>query len=280
MSQTDLLSIKQVETFREDGVVFLPGLFDSGWLELLARGIERDMANPGPRFEKRTADDNEASYFESFWMWSEIPEFRRFVFESPAARIAAELLDAKRINLVMDNWFRREAGANSRPPWHHDIAYFDFDGHMCVLWLPLEKTARENGIAFVRGSHLWGKLFQRVFFKDHSTRGEPGMVNGLLYEAPPDINANPDDYDLVGFDCEPGDCILFDMRTLHGALADITPTRTTQRFTLRMTAEDGVIRYRGDWAAVERAIFEAAGYGDGDAIAGDFFPQLWPETGS
>jgi hypothetical protein len=34
-------------------------------------------------------------------------------------------------------------------------------------------------------------------------------------------------------------------------------------------------RYRGDWAVKERAIFETHGYRDGDAIAGDFFPQLW-----
>ena len=199
------------------------------------------------------------------------------MFDSPVAQMAAELLDARRINLVMDNWFRREAGARSRPPWHHDIAYFDFDGSMCVLWLPLETTAKQDGISFVRGSHLWGRLFQRVFFRDHSTRGEPGIVNGLKYETPPDIDASPEDFDLVGYDCRRGDCIMFDMRTLHGALATSVPTRTTQRFTLRMTAQDGRICYRGDWAAAERAIFEAQGYRDGDAIDGDFFPRLWPK---
>ena len=104
------------------------------------------------------------------------------------------------------------------------------------------------------------------------------MVNGLHYEEPPDINASPDDFDLVAFDCEPGDCIMFDMRTLHGALAETIPTETTQRFTLRMTAEDGHIKYRGDWAKAERAMFEAAGYVEGDAIDGEFFPRLWPNT--
>lgn len=276
MTSSTLLATEQIDSFRHDGVLHLPGAFEPKWLTLLARGIERDMASPGPRFEARSTPGSDARYFESFWVWSDIPEFRQFVFQSPAAQLAAELLHARRINLVMDNWFRREAGARSRPPWHHDIAYFDFDGSMCVLWLPLEATPKQDGISFVRGSHRWGRLFQRVFFRDHSTRGEPGIVNGLEYEAPPDIDANPADYDLVGFDCEPGDCIIFDMRTLHGALAESVPTRTTQRFTLRMTAEDGRIRYRGDWAASERAIFEAQGYGEGDTIDGAFFPRLWP----
>ena len=276
MTSSTLFTTAQIDRFQDDGVLHLPGAFKTEWLTLLARGIDRDIANPGPRFEARSTPNSDARYYESFWVWSDIPEFRQFVFESPAAQLAAELLDARRINLVMDNWFRREAGARSRPPWHHDIAYFDFEGTMCVLWLPLEATPKQDGISFVRGSHRWGRLFQRVFFRDHSTRGEPGIVNGLEYESPPDIDANPADYDLVGFDCEPGDCILFDMRTLHGTLAENVPTRTTQRFTLRMSAEDGCIRYRGDWAANERAIFEAQGYREGDAIDGAFFPRLWP----
>ncbi len=264
------------ERFRRDGVVHLPRAFDACWLEMLDRGIERDLADPSPRFEARTAGLSTARYCEDFWVWSTVPEFGEFVRRSPAARLAAELLDAERINLVMDNWFLREAGATARAPWHHDIAYFDFEGTMCVLWLPLERVSRGEGIAFVRGSHLWGKLFQRVYFADHEAAGEPGVVNGLRYEPVPDIDADPDAYDLVAFDCEPGDAIFFDMRTLHGSSSSTVPRATQRRFTLRMSAEDGRIRYRGDWAKGERALFEAAGYADGDAIDGAFFPRLWP----
>lgn len=73
-----------------------------------------------------------------------------------------------------------------------------------------------------------------------------------------------------------GDCVFFDMRTLHGGLASRPQAKTSRRYAQRMTAEDGMIRYRGDWAAGERAMFEARGFGDGDAIAGQMFPQLWP----
>jgi len=274
------LSQQDREIFRRDGVVNLKGAFGAEWLDLLGRGIDRNMATPSPRFEARTMDGSTARYCEDFWVWSEFTEFEEFVRHSPASELAADLLDARRINLVMDNWFLREAGAKSRPPWHHDIAYFDFEGTMCVLWLPLEETPKENGIAFVRGSHLWGKLFQRVFFKSHEAAGKPGVVNGQAYEAPPDIDADPGAYDLVAFDCAPGDCIMFDMRTLHGALAETVPDRTIRRYTLRMTAEDGRIRYRGDWAKAERAIFEAAGHKEGDAIDSDFFPRLWPAAES
>lgn len=269
--------------FRRDGVVCLRQAFDPQWLDLLGRGIAENLERPSPKQEIRRSEGNGDGprYIEDFWVWSEFSAFETFVRESPAAALAAQLLDARRINLVMDNWFLREAGATARPPWHHDISYFDFEGSMCVLWLPLDATAKEDSIAFVRGSHLWNRLFMRTFFADHRAAAAPGVINGLRYEMPPDIDAAPDDYDLVSFDCNPGDCVFFDMRCLHGALGASTPKNTVRRYTLRMTKEDGHIRYRGDWAKQERAIMEAAGHREGDALASDFFPTLWenPQAG-
>ena len=231
----------------------------------------------GPNLVNHCKDPDAPAYWEDFWCWSDFPEFEAFVRRSPCAGIAAQLLGADRVNLVMDNWFLREAGATSRPPFHHDISYFDFAGSMCVLWLPLEPVSLENCITFVRGSHLWGKLFMRVRFDDGHHMDADGLeVNGERYEPPPDIEADPDAFDLLRFDLDLGDCVYFDMRTLHGSLSTVTPTETVRRYTLRMTADDGRIRYRGDWARDERAMFEARGYRNGDPISGDFFPQLWP----
>ncbi|NIA68372.1 phytanoyl-CoA dioxygenase family protein [Pelagibius litoralis] len=271
------VSDEAIDTFRRDGVVCLRQVFGPQWLDLLRCGIAENLERPSPKQEIRraAADNSGPRYIEDFWVWSDFPPFERFVRQSPAAGLAAQLLDARRINLVMDNWFLREAGSTARPPWHHDISYFDFEGSMCVLWLPLDPTSKEDSIAFVRGSHLWNRLFMRTLFADHSAAAEPGVINGQRYEAPPDIDAAPGDYDLVSFDCAPGDCVFFDMRCLHGALGASTPKSTVRRYTLRMTKEDGHIRYRGDWAKQERAIMEAAGHREGDALISDFFPTLW-----
>ncbi|MEM0949967.1 MAG: phytanoyl-CoA dioxygenase family protein [Pseudomonadota bacterium] len=271
---------EDVAAFRRDGAVVLRSMFDQTWLAKLRAGIDADLENPTENFARHTKDPDAPAYLEDFWAWSKIPEFEDFVRNAPAAQIAARLLGARSINLVMDNWFLREAGSMSRPPFHQDLAYFDFDGTMCVLWLPLEPVAKKNGIAFVKGSHLWNKLFMRVRFKDGHPSYEPQDVAGQTYHPPPDVNADPDAYDLLQWDMELGDCIFFDMRTLHGGLSAVTPTETVRRFTLRMTAPDGVIRYRGDWAKDERAQFEAAGYRDGDRISGPFFPELWSMPGA
>ena len=66
----------------------------------------------------------------------------------------------------MDNWFLEKQDQNHQPPFHHDISYFDFEGSMCVFWLPLEPVKRKESIAWVKGSHLWNRLFLRDKFND------------------------------------------------------------------------------------------------------------------
>ena len=270
-----LVTEEHAGRFRRDGVVKLSRAVDPDWLEVLRAGIRRDLENPSDRLVRHTPEEAEAHYWEDFWVWSEVPEFERFLRSGPAAAYAGALLGAQRINLVMDNWFFRQAGSAGRPPWHHDVSYFDFAGPMCVLWLPLEPVTRDGGISFVKGSHLWGRHFLRTFFAGHTTAGEAGMVNGVLYEDPPDIDGDPGRYELIDFDLDAGDCLFFDIRTLHGARGETVTEQDSMRFTARFAAQDARIAYRGDWAKGERAIFEAAGHREGDQLDSDFFPRLW-----
>ena len=273
-----LLSIDQKESFHRDGVVRLKNAFNTDWIEMLRAGIDRAVSNPSPRLSVRRVNQELPAYLEDYWVWSQFVEFENFLRESPAALYAADMLQASRINLVMDNWFVREAGCRARAPWHHDISYFDFDGRMCVFWIPLEVSRRSEGIEFVRGSHTWDRLFMRVYFEGHQVAENAGWINGSFYENPPDIDNHRNNYDIVSFDLEPGDCLCFDIRTLHGSPPDNVPTTCQRRFTARMAAENGRIRYRGNWAEAERIEFEKAGHRDGDQIDSDFFPCLWRST--
>ena len=187
-------------------------------------------------------------------------------------------MSAKKINLVMDNWFLREAGSKSAAPFHHDITYFDIGGTMCVLWLPLEPLKKKEGIAWVKGSHLWNKLFLRVLFKDgHKVEGKECIIKGNKYENPPDILANKDKYEFLQWDFELGDCVIFDMRTLHGTISSSIPKKTLSRYTLRVAKEDARISYVGDWTSYSyRKAMEDAGYKNGDRLGGKMFPKLWP----
>ena len=277
MSQ--ILNDNEIKKFNKDGAILIKDKFDIKWIEKLKVGINKAKINPSPRFTNHTKDKKLPSYLEDFWTWDLHEEFRNFVYNSPTAKIASELLGAKKINLVMDNWFFREAGSKSKPPFHHDISYFDFEGSMCVLWIPLEPVKKQDGIAWVKGSHLWNKLFLRTRFNDgHKVDGEAGIVNGKKYEITPDILKNKNDYEFLEWDLEVGDCVYFDIRTLHGALYETSPSSDINRFTLRMAKENSKIIYRGDWAREERAIMEANGYKNGDDLSGKMFPTLYESS--
>ena len=149
---------------------------------------------------------------------------------------------------------------------------------MCVLWMPLESVKKEDGIAWVKGSHLYGiRLFLRTRFNDgHQVDGmKQVVVNGKKYELTPSILENKHDYEFLQWDLEVGDCIYFDIRTLHGGLNTVTPKKDVHRYTLRMAKENSKIIYRGDWAREERAIMEDNGYKNGDDLSGKMFPTLF-----
>jgi len=271
------LTKNEINKFKEDGAILLKSKFDQNWIEKLKKGIDKDIKNPSPRFKSHTKKNGIPAYLEDYWTWDLVPEFKDFVFNSPYSKIASELMSAKKINLVMDNWFLREGGSKSSTPFHHDVSYFDMDGTMCVLWLPLQATGKNEGVVWVKGSHLWNKLFLRVLFKDgHKVEGNECIINGKKYENLPDILGNKDKYEFLQWDCELGDCVIFDMRTLHGTLSSSIPEKTLSRYTLRVAKEDAKISYIGDWTSYSyRQAMINAGYKDGDKLGGKMFPTLY-----
>ena len=277
---SNLLTTKEVKDYKNNGAIVLRKKFDISWIEKLKKGIEKDIKNPSPRFKSHTVKKNAPAYVEAYWDWDRIPEFKDFVFNSPVSQIASELMLAKKVNLLMDNWFLREAGAQSSTPFHHDISYFDVEGTMCILWLPLEPTEKDEAVAWVKGSHLWNKIFLGVHFRDgHKVEGEETKINGKKYENLPDILGNKNKYEFLKWDCELGDCVMFDIRTLHGTLSSSVPKKTLSRYTLRVAKEDAKIEYAGDRTNFNyRKAIEDAGYKNGDSLGGSMFPQLWPRS--
>ena len=88
---------------------------------------------------------------------------------------------------------------------------------------------------------------------------------------------NKEKYDFLKWDCELGDCVMFNIRTLHGTLNQSEPKRTLSRYTLRLAKEDVRINYVGDWTSFNyRKAMQDAGYKNGDKLGGSMFPQLWP----
>jgi ectoine hydroxylase-related dioxygenase (phytanoyl-CoA dioxygenase family) len=80
------------DDFQRDGAVCVRGAFSPQEVALLARGIERNLAEPSERAHVASRPEDPGRFFEDFCNWQRIPEFGQFIRESPAAAIAGELM--------------------------------------------------------------------------------------------------------------------------------------------------------------------------------------------
>lgn len=193
---------QQVTSFRQDGVALLEGVFSDNWLDLLRGGVEQAMAAPS-EVAREYAKDGAGRFITDHHMHRRIEAFRKFTFESAAARITARLLGSQRLNLFDEHLLVKEPGTENPIYWDQDLPYYELAGtQICSIWVPLDRVTRESGaVRFVRGSHLWGKLYQPI----RIGLGEPVEEADLFDGPPPDIDAAPDEYDIALYELGPGD---------------------------------------------------------------------------
>ena len=223
---------EDVAAFQRDGAVCLRQSFAKEWIDALARGFEHNMAEPGPNASCFTPAGNPGGYFDDFLNWERIPEYRDFIFRSPAAKLAGELMRSGHVRIFLENMLIKEPGTIEASPWHQDQPYYCVDGaKLCSVWVPLDPVPRSACVEFVAGSHRWGKLFTPRRFGDHSDYRYPSGA----FDAAPDIEAEGGRHRILAWDLEPGDCLVFHMRSLHRAPGTRSlTTRPRPRYRARL----------------------------------------------
>ena len=225
-----------VEAFRRDGAIVLRGLFGD-WIETLRAGVEKNIAEPSA--DVRIYDGGEGRFFGDYCNWNRIPEYRDFVFHSPAAEVARRLMGSRSVRLFHEHVLVKEPGAEVPTPWHHDQPYYCVDGKQNVsLWAPLDPVGRETVPEFVAGSHAWGRWFRPERFNRTPLFADDGM------EPVPDIDAEREKYRILGWDLEPGDAVAFHFMTLHGAPANRSRQRRRRAVSTRWIGDDAVFAQR------------------------------------
>jgi ectoine hydroxylase-related dioxygenase (phytanoyl-CoA dioxygenase family) len=213
--------------------------------------------------------EGQGKFFDDYCNWERIPEYRSFVYESPAAAIAAAVMQSPTAQFFHEHVLVKEPGTVKRTPWHQDAPYYCVDGGQTVsFWIPLDAVAHEVCPEFVAGSHLWQKLFYpRSFANDTDYEYEGGG-----FETIPDIEGARDKYDIRSWALEPGDVILFHFRTVHGAPAN--PGEGRRRgFAPRWLGEDARFVARPGRTSPP---YPGIGLETGERMREDWFPTIWP----
>ena len=263
------VSENDIEAFERDGAVCVRGVFEQGWLDKLAQGLDKNFADPGPDHTVYTEAGKPGGFYDDYCNWQRIPEYKDFVFNSPAAEIAGRLTRSSRVRIYHEHVLVKEPGTQEVTPWHHDLSYYGVDGsQLCSIWLPLDPVPTEACPEFVAGSHLSGRLYYPRLFISHQNYAEG--ADG--FETIPDIDAHRDDYNILSWQLALGDCVVFHMRTIHGAPAT-TGLKTRRRgFSTRWLGDDARFARR-PWQTSPP--YREVDLNPGDEMQHPSFPAVW-----
>ena len=271
----------EIATYHRDGVVFLPRIFDQAWIDLLNDGLRANCLTPTDRSRVWDRDAAGRTMFYDSQAWQTIAEYRRFIFDSPAAALAGLLMGSVRVNFYFDAVFVRSAGSQFATPWHQDEPYWSVEGYdTCTVWMPLVPVTRQSALAYVPGSHRLDSIFHQYNFGDLNPDGKSGVDQvdfaEIAQERFPDIDADPNRFGVVSWDMQPGDCVVFNSRIMHGGSGKLEEDCELRVFTTKWLGDDVRIKFRETGMDPDHsAVMTQRGLKPGDRPGTDLYPFVW-----
>ncbi len=252
-------------TYENDGAAHLPNMFSADWIEFLCEAFKTALAEPGPHAEEYTPEGKSGRFFADLNMWQRLEPFRKFVFDSPASIVAAQIMGATRINFLYDQMFVKEPSTEEETPWHQDQPYWAVKGRqVCSIWIPLDPVTKDSGLRFIKGSHFW-----EAYNPHHFADDTPYEGTGL--PELPQIDISSEEHEILSWNVEPGDCLVFQGMIVHGAFGNPNPSQIRRALATRWCGDD--VRYfRGKG---ESAIPTSdPGLNNGDLLDCALFPRV------
>ena len=226
----EMLNQVTIDTFQEDGIAFIPGLFKAH-VESLRIGVQKNIEKPGPFAAENTKEGEKGRFFDDYCNWQRIDEFRNAAFDKNVAKTAALLMQSKTVQMFHDHVLVKEAGTLTSTPWHTDGPYYFIKGIKTLsFWVPLDPV-KDATLRMVAGSHKWPKPVLPTKW----------LSNENFYPTTDEYLPVPDPekehMDIKEFKMEPGDDVAFNFNILHGA-REATADQRRRAFSLRLLGDD------------------------------------------
>ncbi|XP_033609002.1 probable phytanoyl-CoA dioxygenase isoform X2 [Cryptotermes secundus] len=212
-------------------------------LQLVQRGIQHNLQEPSMYAEWLKVSNNGGVYFNDYCNWKKIPEFQEYIYNSPAAELAGNLMCSEWVKFYHEHVLNKEPGAEKATPWHHDQSYYPINGDkVCSIWMPVDPVSLDSTLRLVCGSHRWGR-----WFKPRKFATESDYISDVFshtYESVPVEEIESGKYHILQWAMQPGDCVVFHMRTVHGAAGNSSATHQRRVLATRWLGEDACISTR------------------------------------
>jgi ectoine hydroxylase-related dioxygenase (phytanoyl-CoA dioxygenase family) len=260
---------RDIAAFSRDGAVCLRQVLSAADVALLREGIDANLRHPSERAKIASRPDDPGRFVEDFCSWQENERYRRFIFESPLAEMAGQLMQSRSVRLYHDHMLTKEPGTRARTPWHQDQPYYNIEGRQnASFWIPVDPVSRAMTLELVAGSHLGPWLMPRSFMDAQAKWFPEGHLADL-----PDIDADRARHRILGWAMEPGDVVCFHMLTLHAA-AGVDGSSRRRVFSVRVLGDDIVHAPRA-WKTSPDFPGLADTLPAGSPMEHPLFPLLW-----
>ncbi len=295
----------EVATYERDGVVRLPGILSLELVAQLGKGVDEALYGQWESPDVKTYDasvtadqlkaagvpvlsdaraegiaDKGRGRFVSMIGANTInADIREIALHSALPYIAGRLFRASKVNFYDDQTLMKEPSTKEYTAFHTDEPYYHLSGEqVCGMWVSPDVVTEESGaMRYVRGSHRWGTYFKaNVFVSQHS-------IGSLMPEASdeegqvqlPDIEGDPDKYDILTYASNPGDVIVHHSNLIHGSGPNYRSDLTRRAVSFRYAGDD--VRYRFHRSAPPQP-HHHYDLKDGDPIDCDQFPVVWTDA--
>ena len=221
-------------------------------------------------FSEKAVSKLEEGFVGDLFVWMVDDDFRDWVYDSPAAQVAQQLLRSREVWHFYDQLFVKPAGCHVPTPWHHDVTFWPVDvecRNLVSIWITFDSVNRESsGLEFISGSHRWPQRFKAI-----TPTYDPYMM-GSGFDDLPEIDDHRGDYELFCPDMEPGDCLIFNAHIVHGSSSNTSTDRNRRAFSTRWAGEG--VRFEGRGATMP--LLWDHGLQDGSPLGGSLFPRVLP----
>ncbi len=234
MNRPDIDSLRGA--FREDGAIVVRDVLDTAGLALAEAAFRWSVDNPGPA-ASHPFEGIDGAFYQDLCN-PDAPrneQYAHLLHDTALSELVSALWDDPEVWFMYEQVFLKEGGENRRTPWHQDAPYLCVEGeHLAVAWITFEHVPKQDSLEFVRGSHR-----QTLF---NTSAFDPDDETVPLYEGLPrlpDIEAARDSFDIISWDIDPGDVLVFHPAMLHGG-APTHPGGRRRTLTLRFFGRDAV----------------------------------------
>ncbi len=210
------VSQEQIEFYRENGFLHVPGFLDSAQVEQLKEAVWDSVETLGERkiFTANTDIKQDETYYDrvfiqrlNLWLISDV--VRGYMLDPELGRMVCQLAEVKGMRVWHDQTLIKEPFANPTS-WHLDNPYWSFCSRDAIsIWIALDDATLENGCMwFIPGTH------KIADFRNANIGANMAELFGVYPEMA--------EIDPVPVPMKAGDCSFHNGLVAHGAGANMT----------------------------------------------------------